>query len=295
MLQGSFPALITPFTANGDIDWVCFKNLIAWHIEQGSDGLVICGCTGEAATLSCEEQRALISVAVQEAKGNIPIIAGTSSNNTKIAISRTQAAKEVGADACLVIVPYYNKPTFTGCLAHFTAVAACGLPLIVYHHPGRTGICLSPAQLASLCQIQGIIGIKDASGNMSAAQEFMQLSSTPLFSGDDAPSIELIKAGAKGSISVIANIRPKEWKDCIHKALEGRLTEAEHIYTLLAEPIQSMSLEINPQCIKYAMSLEKRCSAFLRLPLVIPEQETQNKLKEVFPQDVFVSIGDTRI
>ena len=282
MFTGSFPALITPFIQNGDIDWDCFKKLIAWHIEQGSDGLVICGCTGEAATLSSEEQKALITIAVQEAKGKIPIIAGTSSNNTKIAVERTNAAKEAGANGCLVIFPYYNKPTFQGCIAHFEAVAACGLPIIVYHHPGRTGICFSPSQLASLCQIKGIVGIKDSSGNIEAAKEFMKLSSIGLLSGDDAPSLELIKAGAKGSISVIANIRPKQWQQCIQQALQGNNEEAAHLYSFLAQPIASMGLEINPQCIKYAMSLESLCSAFLRLPLVIPEKETQEKLQKIF-------------
>jgi len=282
MFTGSFPALITPFTETGDIDWECFKKLIAWHIEQGSDGLVVCGCTGEAATLSSEEQNKLITIAVQEANGKIPIIAGTSSNSTKIAVDRTKAAKEAGADGCLVIFPYYNKPMFQGCMAHFEAVAACGLPIIVYHHPGRTGICFSPSQLASLCKIKGIVGIKDSSGNIEAAKEFMKLSSISLLSGDDAPSLELIKAGAKGSISVIANIRPKQWQQCIQKALEGKEEEATHLYSLLAKPIASMALEINPQCIKYAMSLEKLCSAFLRLPLVIPEKDTQEKIKEVF-------------
>lgn len=282
MFTGSFPALITPFTKNGDIDWDCFKKLIAWHIEQGSDGLVVCGSTGEAATLSSEEQKALITIAVQEANGKIPIIAGTSSNNTKIAVERTKAAKEAGADGCLVIFPYYNKPMFQGCMAHFEAVAACGLPIIVYHHPGRTGICFSPSQLASLCQIKGIVGIKDSSGNIEAAKEFMKLSSIGLLSGDDAPSLELIKAGAKGSISVIANIRPKQWQQCIQQALQGNHEEAAHLYSFLANLITAMGLEINPQCIKYAMSLENLCSPFLRLPLVIPEKETQEKLQEVF-------------
>lgn len=282
MFSGSFPALVTPFTENGEIDWNSFKKLIRWHIEQGSDGLVVCGCTGEAATLSSEEQKALIATAVIEAKGELPIIAGTSSNDTKTAVNQTKAAKEVGATACLVIFPYYNKPTFRGCIAHFEAVAACGLPVIVYHHPGRTGICFSPSQLATLCNIKGIVAIKDSSGNLEAAADFMKLSSTTLLCGDDAPSLRFIQAGAKGSISVIANIRPKIWKECMQKALQGDLEGAQNSYNTITKPIESMSLEINPQCIKYAMSLEKLCQAYMRLPLVMPEKETQKKIEDAF-------------
>jgi 4-hydroxy-tetrahydrodipicolinate synthase len=278
MLSGSFPALITPFTSEGEIDIGCFKKLIHWHIEQGSDGIVVCGCTGEAATLSSEEQKMLISIAVKEAKGKIPIIAGTSSNDTKVAISQTKAAKEARADACLVIFPYYNKPTFRGCIAHFSAIAACNLPIIIYHHPGRTGICFSPSQLATLCSIPGVIGLKDSSGNIEKAKEFIQLSPVPLLSGDDAPSLEFIEVGGKGSISVIANLRPKIWKECIQKALQKDIEGAKQKYATIASPIAAMALEINPQCIKYAMSIEGLCPPFLRLPLVMPEVENQERI-----------------
>ncbi len=282
MLQGSIVALITPFKADGAIDWASFQKLVSWQIKQGSDALVICGSTGESSTLSSLEQKQLIEMAVLEAKGRIPIIAGTGSNDTRIAVERTKEAKEAGADACLVIFPYYNKPTFEGCKAHFEKISQCNLPIIIYHHPGRTGLCFSPKQLAEFCTLPNIVGLKEASGNVEASSEFIRLSNVPLFSGDDSLALPLIAMGAKGSISITGNIRPQEWSNFIQTALKGEITEARRLFLSLSSICQAMVLETNPQCIKYAMSLEGHCTPFLRLPLLIPQEKTQNQIKALF-------------
>ena len=281
MFQGSIVALITPFLADDTIDWVGFKRLVSWQIEQGSDALVICGSTGESSTLSSLEQKKLIEVAVLEANGRIPIIAGTGSNDTRVAVERTLQAKEAGADGCLVIFPYYNKPTLEGCMAHFEKISYSNLPIIIYHHPGRTGLCFSPKQLADLCALPNVVGLKEASGNVEAMLEFMRLSRVPLFSGDDSLALALIAMGAKGSISITGNIRPREWSYFIQRALKGDVEGARQLYLSLSPISQAMVLETNPQCIKYAMSLEGHCTPHLRLPLLPPQEKTQKQIRSI--------------
>ncbi len=276
MFRGSATALITPFLQDDTIDFKSFRNLVSWQIEQGVDALIVAGSTGESATLSCSEQKALIEAAVAEAKGRVPVIAGTASNNTKTAVERTKAAKEAGATGCLVVFPYYNKPTFEGCRIHFEKIAEQGLPVIIYYHPGRTGLFFSPKQLAELCSISGIAGLKDCSGSVEAASEFMRLSDKPLFSGDDPLTLPLIAVGAQGVISVTGNIRPKQWGDFVHKALLGDLDAARRLYVPLASICRAMALETNPQCIKYAMSLEGHCHCRMRLPLLSPGEKNRS-------------------
>ena len=282
MFKGSLVALVTPFCEDGSLDTDRFKKIVAWQIEQGSDGLVICGSTGESPTLSPLEQKILIEIAVRESRGRIPIIAGTGTNDTRTTIERTIQAKEAGVDGCLVIVPYYNRPTFEGCFIHFEKVTECGLPTIIYHHPGRTGVRFSPKELAEICDLSGVMGLKEAGGNIENASEFMKLSSKFLFSGDDNLSLPLITAGAKGVISVLGNLFPKEWAEFIKEALKGDLQKAEELYLALTPISEALSLETNPQCIKYAMSLDKRCSPFLRLPLLVPKEKTREQIEAAY-------------
>ncbi len=282
MLNGSIVALITPFLIDGSIDFTSFRRMISWQIEQGTKGLVICGSTGESSTLSSSEQAELISIAVKEANGRIPIIAGTGSNDTRIAVERTAKAKELGVDAALVIFPYYNKPTFEGCLSHFEKIGACGLPAILYHHPGRTGIRFSPKQLAELLLIDQMIGIKEATGDVDHCVELMQLTSKFLYVGDDTLALPLIAAGAKGSISVIGNLIPKQWSLFIDECLMGNFSKARDLSFSLSSLCRTMFLETNPQCIKYAMSLEGHCEPYMRLPLVIPRDSTKRAIIEAF-------------
>src|SRR3989339_547334 len=165
MIHGSIVALITPFLENEELDIESFKKLIHFQIEQGTKGLVIGGTTGEASTLSSEELELIISVAVKESAGRVPIIAGVGTNCTKETVQKTIQAKSLGADSCIVIFPYYNRPGFQGCLAHFKAVSQCQMPFIVYYHPGRTGILLSILELAEICSLPNVVGLKDCSGN----------------------------------------------------------------------------------------------------------------------------------
>ena len=290
MFTGSIVAIITPFSSCGEIDWSAFRALIDWHIEEGTDAIVVCGTTGESPTLSCEEQMELIRVAVQHARGRVPIIAGTGTNDTKTSIYKTAEAKKAGVDAALLIFPYYNRPGFEGCLRHFSAIAECNLPMLLYHHPGRTGVKMSAEQLAELSQIASVVGIKEASGSVAYAKEVMKLTSTPLYSGDDALALSTIAAGGKGVISVAANIIPGQWKDCVHAALQQDEKRAGDLFSYYEALCSSLFLETNPQCIKYALSLLGRCTPTLRLPLVEPSP-TNRKIIEETMWRYFPSIG----
>ncbi|MCX6989280.1 MAG: dihydrodipicolinate synthase family protein [Chlamydiae bacterium] len=197
MLKGSIVALITPFLPSEAVDYSHFRELISWHIKEKTDGFVICGTTGEAPTLSDDEQMQLLRIAIDESDGKLPVIMGTGSNDTRTCMRKTKEAKENGADAALVIVPYYNKPSFQGCLAHFTQVASVGLPLIIYHHPGRTCLKFTAQQLSQICQIPGVIGLKESSGDLDLIAEFMQTSSVSVFSGDDSRCLGCHFCGSK--------------------------------------------------------------------------------------------------
>jgi 4-hydroxy-tetrahydrodipicolinate synthase len=291
MLQGSIAAIITPFLENGEVDFIGFRDLVLWHIEEKTDALVICGTTGEGSTLSHEEQIELLRIAVREAKGSVPIIMGTGTNDTRVSASNTEAAKENGADGCLVIVPYYNKPTFEGCYEHFSRIAKVGLPVIVYHHPGRTGIKFSAQQLRDLCLIPQIIGIKDASGDVQLAAEFMTISTALFFSGDDALTLPLIALGAKGVISVVANVIPGLWKEFVGCSLQGDYSKARGLLAKYLPLCNSLMLETNPQGVKYAVSLLKRCQPHLRLPLIEPKEV----IKEQIARALHRAIWDRQI
>ncbi|MCX6989941.1 MAG: 4-hydroxy-tetrahydrodipicolinate synthase [Chlamydiae bacterium] len=291
MLQGSIAAIITPFLENGEVDFIGFRNLVLWHIEEKTDALVICGTTGEGSTLSPEEQIELLRSAVREAKGRVPVIMGTGTNDTRVSARNTEAAKENGADGCLVIVPYYNKPTFEGCYEHFSRIANVGLPVIVYHHPGRTGIKFSAEQLSDLCLIPQVIGIKDASGDIQLAAEFMRISSASFFSGDDALTLPLIALGAKGVISVVANVIPGPWKELVASCIEGDYTRARVLLAKYLPLCNALFLETNPQGVKYAVSLLKRCEPYLRLPLIEPKEV----VKEQIARALHGAIWETQI
>jgi len=291
MLQGSIAAIITPFLENGEVDFIGFRDLVLWQIEEKTDALVVCGTTGEGSTLSHEEQIELLRIAVREAKGSIPIIMGTGTNDTRVSARNTEAAKENGADGCLVIVPYYNKPTFEGCYEHFARIAKVGLPVIVYHHPGRTGIKFSAQQLRDLCLIPQVIGIKDASGDVQLAAEFMTISSALFFSGDDVLTLPLIALGAKGVISVVANVIPKEWKEFVDSSLQGDYSKARGVLAKYLPLCNALVLETNPQGVKYAVSLLKRCQPHLRLPLIEPKEG----IKEQIARALHGAIWDRQI
>lgn len=281
MFKGSIAALITPYLENGEIDEEAIVKLIQWHIQEGTDALVLCGTTGEAPVLSQEEQLRIIRLGVDSAKGKIPIIAGTGSYNTHHAVKMTEFAKEAGADGCLVIFPYYNRPTPEGCLLHFQEIAKVGLPIIAYNHPGRTGIKPPVKTLAAIAEIDGVVGLKDGSGDLDYVLDFLHISQTALFTSDDSLAIPMIACGGVGSISIVANVIPRQWKQCIDLLIHGQLKEARQLYQELYPIVKAMVLETNPQCVKYALSLMGKCRSLMRLPLIEPQIGNRERIAAV--------------
>lgn len=270
MFQGSIPALITPFK-NGQIDEQAFQDHVEWQIEQGSDALVPVGTTGESPTLSHEEHHRVVELCLEAAKGRVPVIAGTGSNNTAEAISLQKHAKEAGAAAGLVVTPYYNKPTQRSLIAHFTAIHdAVDLPIIIYNIPGRSVIDMAVDTMAKLSKLPNIIGVKDATGDLSrpldtylaCGKDFCQLS------GEDATAVQLLSAGGHGCISVTANIAPKMCSDMQRAWREGNVQKAMDLQFTLLPLHNAMFCESSPGPVKYAAELMGICSSETRLPLV---------------------------
>jgi len=288
MLKGSLVALITPFK-NGQLDRESLKNLIDFHVENGTDGIVVAGTTGESATLTYTEHETLIELAVEYADKRIPIIAGTGANATHEAIALTSFAEKVGADASLQIVPYYNKPTQEGIYQHFKAVAEeTNIPLILYNIPSRTGTDMLPETFARLYgDFPNIIGLKEATGNVARVSETISLTNPDvvIFSGDDALTIPMMSVGAKGVISVANNIIPKEIAEMCSLALEGKFTEALNIHNKYWRLFKTLFIETNPIPVKtaaYLMGLIKELE--LRLPMYYLSKEHENTLKEVLKE-----------
>ena len=286
MLQGSIVALVTPFTHDLEVDYGKLAELIEWHVAEGTDGIVLCGTTGESPTLSEEEHAKIFRTAVGVAKGKIPLIAGTGTNDTRKTVERTEAAKGLGVDGCLVIVPYYSRPTPEGCLAHYKEVANVGLPTIVYHHPGRTGVRLSPEILQEICKIPHIVAIKESSGTLDIARH---LDGITFFSGDDPLTLPMMELGAKGVISVVANLIPGKWKEMTQAFLQGDSAKAQEISTRYASLCEAMMLETNPQCVKYALSLMGKCLSTFRLPLIEPRASTKAQIQMALSLSVKVT------
>lgn len=269
MFKGSFPALVTPFT-NGAVDWDTLKKLVEWHIEQGSSGIVPVGTTGESPTLSHEEHNRVIEVVVQAAAGRVPVIAGAGSNSTSEGIELIRHAEAAGADAALVVTPYYNKPTQRGMVAHFTAMHdASSLPIIIYNIPGRSVVDMSPETMGELAKLPRIVGVKDATGDLSrvakqrltCGPEFIQLS------GEDATALGFNAMGGVGCISVTANVAPKLCAEFQAATLAGDYAKAMEYQDKLIPLHIAIFLEPGVAGAKYAMSKLGLCAAEVRLPL----------------------------
>jgi 4-hydroxy-tetrahydrodipicolinate synthase len=280
MFFGSMVALVTPFTKEGEIDKDAFSKLVEWQIQEGTDCITVCGTTGEAATISLEELQFLIQRAVEIAKGRVSIVAGTASNDTHKAVQRTQAAKNAGADAALVITPYYNRPSLEGLLVHYKEIAKAGLPIIFNHNPARTGLKLSPAMIAKLAEIPEVIALKDSYGDMDPSMELLSISPKPILAGDDVPTLALLACGAIGACSVIGNIVPRAWKKMIASVALGDVKGAREIFMGYLPLLRAMFLESNPVGVKCAMDLLGKCGPTLRLPLVAAEATTRQKIQE---------------
>ena len=287
MFQGSMVALVTPMHPDGRLDDEALARLVAFHIEHGTDAIIAVGTTGESATLDHEEHTAVVRRVIELAAGRIPVIAGTGSNSTQEAIELTRYAKEAGADACLLVTPYYNKPTQEGLYLHFKAVAeAVDVPQILYNVPGRTAVDMLPETVERLAQIPNIIGIKDATGNIERGKDIMRRcgKNFELYSGDDATAMELILAGARGDISVTANVAPRDMHDMCTAALAGDRDKATAINARLETLHKNLFVEANPIPVKWALHDMGLISSGIRLPLTVLSQAHQAIVHQALQQ-----------
>ena len=283
MFQGAISALVLPFK-NGHIDENAYRELIEWQIEQGIDGLVPCGTTGESATLTHEEHEKAIHICIDQAKKRVPVIAGCGSNNTTEAIRLTQFAKDAGADAALLISPYYNKPTQEGIFLHYQAVnKAVSFPFLVYNVPGRTGSNISADTMARMYhQIPDMLGVKEATGNLVQISNMLEKTDEKfiLLSGDDSTVLPSLALGAKGTISVTSNILPKKVHELCQTWFDGKPQEAKQIHYYLEPLNRVMFIETNPIPVKTALHLMGKMELKLRLPLCNMQDATFNALKK---------------
>jgi 4-hydroxy-tetrahydrodipicolinate synthase len=271
MIKGSIVAIVTPMHADGSLDLPGLRNLIDWHIAEGTDSIVIVGTTGESSTVSVEEHCDLIRLAVEHTNKRIPIIAGSGGNSTAEAIRLTQYAQEAGADAALVVVPYYNRPSQEGMYQHFKKIAeSVDMPLILYNVPGRTVADMSNETILRLAQIPNIVGVKDATGKLARGIDLIRLAPKDfaVYSGDDSTAMPLMFCGGKGNISVTANVAPRAMHEMCAAALRGDFAAAIEINNRLAVLHDKLFVEPNPVPVKWAMQQMGLVEGGLRLPLV---------------------------
>jgi 4-hydroxy-tetrahydrodipicolinate synthase len=270
MITGSLVAIVTPMREDGTLDLARFRQLIDWHVAEGTDGIVVVGTTGESPTVDFDEHKELIRIAVQHSHGRIPIIAGTGGNSTAEAIELTESAKKAGATACLSVVPYYNKPTQEGLVLHFRKIAeTVDLPMILYNVPGRTVADLQTDTVLRLAQVPGIIGIKEATANIERNSDLIRRAprNFAIYSGDDATCLALILLGGHGVISVTANVAPKLMHQMCAAALVGNVQQARELNFKLLPLHQKLFVEANPIPVKWAMAEMGLIERGLRLPL----------------------------
>ncbi|HLD13916.1 MAG TPA: 4-hydroxy-tetrahydrodipicolinate synthase [Burkholderiales bacterium] len=270
MFHGSMVALVTPMHEDGSLDFAALRRLIDFHVEHGTDALVVVGTTGESATLDTDEHCEVIRVSVEHARGRLPVIAGTGANATAEAIELTRCAKQAGADACLLVTPYYNKPTQEGLYRHFKAIAeAVPIPQILYNVPGRTACDMLPETVERLAPIPNIVGIKEATGNLDRTREILRRCGTTfdLYSGDDATALDSILLGAKGDISVTANVAPRLMHEMCALARAGREPEARALNDRLLGLHKNLFIESNPIPVKWALQVMGLVQGGIRLPL----------------------------
>lgn len=270
-ISGSIPALVTPMLEDGSVDYASLRKLIDWHIAEGTDCIGVVGTTGESPTVNVEEHREIIRVSVEQAKGRVPIMAGCGANSTAEAIELAQFAQSVGADCQLQVVPYYNKPTQEGIYQHFKAIAEAvpNLPIILYNVPGRTVADMQHETVLRLAKVPGIVGIKEATGNIERAQWLIRdlPKEFSVYSGDDPTAVALMLCGGKGNISVSANIAPRLMHELCMAAMSGNVHKAMEIQFQLMPIHKNLFVEANPIPVKWAMARMGLCGGTLRLPM----------------------------
>jgi 4-hydroxy-tetrahydrodipicolinate synthase len=287
MITGSIVALVTPMLEDGAIDWPRLDELVEWHIESGTSGMVPVGTTGESATVDVEEHCAIVKRVVGVAQGRIAVIAGTGANSTKEAIALTRAAKDAGADACLLVTPYYNKPTQEGLYLHHKAIAtAVDLPQVLYNVPGRTACDMLPATVARLAELPQVIAIKEATGDLQRTRDILEQCRTPIqvYSGDDATAVELMLLGASGTISVTANVAPAVLAQVCILALAGKAAEARALDASLQGLHENLFLESNPIPVKWALQLMGKIGQGIRLPMTDFSPQYHQAVREALRQ-----------
>lgn len=278
MIKGSIVALITPFSEDGSVNYKRLRELVDWHIENGTDAILALGTTAETPTLTLAEEDEIARICIEQAKGRVPIIVGSGSNNTMVAIEQSLKYEKMGADALLVITPYYNKTSKAGMVNHFTQVAdAVNTPVYVYNVPGRTGVTITYEALAEISQHKNIVGIKEASGNMSLVCQFSKLinDNFNVYSGNDDINIPLMSMGGAGVISVLANILPRETHDMAMAYLNGDVKKARDMQIKYLDFINALFIETNPIPIKEAMNLIGLNVGGYRLPLCPMAEDTK--------------------
>ena len=281
-IQGSIVAIVTPMFEDGGVDWKSLEKLVEWHIQQGTHSIVAVGTTGEASTLSMEEHIKVIQEVIRVANKRIPIIAGTGANSTREAIELTQAAKDVGADAALLVTPYYNKPTQEGLYQHYKAIAeAVEIPQILYNVPGRTGVDMQNETVIRLADVKNIVGIKDATGDIPRGKALIDglNGKIAVYSGDDATAWELILLGAKGNISVTANVAPKQMSEVCEAALAGEQAKAQDLNQQIANLHNILFCESNPIPVKWASHEMGYMGTGIRLPLTPLAEQYREPLR----------------
>lgn len=283
MFRGSMVALVTPMNADTSIDWQALHDLVEWHLEEGTHAIVAVGTTGESPTLAIDEHIDVIRRVVDQVDGRIPVIAGTGANSTSEAVELTKAAKDVGVDACLLVTPYYNKPSQDGLFKHFAHIAqAVDIPQILYNVPSRTAVDLKPQTVGRLSRYPNIVGIKEATGDLARLTHLKPLvvPGFILLSGDDETTFDFMKHGGHGAISVTANVAPGQVADMCDLIADGELEEAKSIHDDLMPMHKALFLESNPIPVKWALEQLGQCGGTLRLPLTPLDAKFHRTVKE---------------
>ena len=283
MFKGSIVAIVTPFK-NGKLDEKALKDLIEWHIAEGTNAIVPCGTTGESATLEYDEHYRVIELTIQAVNKRVPVIAGTGANSTSETIIMTRRAQDLGADGALLVVPYYNKPTQEGLYLHYKAIAeAVDIPMVLYNVPGRTALNMLPQTVARLADLKNVVAIKEATGNMAQVSEILRTCGDRItvLSGDDFTTFTLMALGGKGTISVSANVAPRDVSEMCRLMNEGKYDEARKLHFKLEPLNKGMFIETNPISVKTALSLMGKIEKEMRLPLCQMAADNKGKLSDI--------------
>jgi 4-hydroxy-tetrahydrodipicolinate synthase len=278
VFTGSFVALITPFDRKGRLDRKTVEQLVEWHIAEGTDGIVCSATTGEGPALSASEKKAIAEICIRTAAGRIPILVATGTSDTRSSVLNTERAQNLGASGCLVVTPYYNKPTQRGNILHYTEIGKVGLPAIVYHNPPRAVTRLTFETIVELSQIPNIVGIKDSNRDLELVRKIHKL--IPVYAGDDDVTFDILRAGGIGAIGVITNLIPRGWKKMVQLCLQGEWDQAQRLSQKYAPLLKAIFSEVNPQGIKFALSWIKKCQPVLRLPMMLPVEVNQLAMKK---------------